>query len=82
MRSVPDAPESQPDGAHSALSRPQDAHDDAVVAAPAHHDDDQPSLLDEPGVTDNADEQHEEQPKKKGRSSVPSWDEIMFGKKD
>lgn len=83
VRSVPDAPESHPDGAHSALSRPQDAHDDAVMAAPVpHQDDDQPSLLDEPGVSDYEEEPHEEQPKKKGRSSVPSWDEIMFGKKD
>ncbi|WP_180965285.1 septation protein SepH [Brevibacterium paucivorans] len=83
VQSVPDAPESQPDGAHSALSHPQDAHDDAVLAAPAPtQDDDQPSLLDEPGVSDYADEQNDEQPKKKGRSSVPSWDEIMFGKKD
>lgn len=94
VRPVPNAPDSHPDGAHPALSRPQDAHDDTILAAPASDDrtdrepapatqhptfdQNQPSLLDEPGVTDSS----EEQPKKKGRSSVPSWDEIMFGKKD
>lgn len=125
MRAVPNAPQSEPDGAHTALSRPEDAQDDTMIAAPApgggyagetagtagsgaagsfevakdegqnslahdlgFTDPDQPSLLNEPGVSDGSAGgsaggfSQEAEPKKKGRSSVPTWDEIMFGKKD
>ena len=85
-------PETEPDGAHTALSRPEEADDDSVLAVSApeeEHTDAQPSLLDEPGVFDGGDaaaspqpaEQTEQKEAKRGRSSVPSWDEIMFGTK-
>lgn len=118
IHSVPDTPPVQPDGAHTALSRPQDAYDDTVIAAPLDTEDDtsladqvfgtaapkpavpeqaQPPreavhipgepMLPEPSFEnltagDEPSEDHSDEPKKKGRSSVPSWDEIMFGKKD
>lgn len=92
LRSVPEMPETEPDGAHTALSRPEEADDDSVLAVSPpeeEHTDAQPSLLDEPGVFDGGDatasaqpaEQTEQKEAKRGRSSVPSWDEIMFGTK-
>ncbi|GAA3840987.1 septation protein SepH [Brevibacterium ammoniilyticum] len=47
-------------------------------------DDNQLSLLNEPGVSDGVDapKESESRSKKKGsRASIPSWDEIMFGSK-
>lgn len=166
LHSVAEEPPTHPDGAHTALSRPQDAKDDGVFPLPRSADDeaqawgaesealadaplhpdaqesaahdpgtqeqgaqaahspagqrtsydtepiapgvlfddaatpDQPSLLDEPGVTDGAPENEagggpseplrasdakdpgEQQSKRRGgRTSLPSWDEIMFGSK-
>lgn len=141
LHAVADAPPARPDGAHTALSAPEEADDAGRLPLPAEQPrsgqsaapagaaqstfdifDDQPSLLDEPGVSDgrnstqpimtsqpdppqaggsaaaepqsgdpasggvtNSGESTEpagEEPKKKnGRSSVPSWDEIMFGTK-
>jgi hypothetical protein len=121
LHAVPEAPERQPDGAHTALSAPEEARDAGVfplpadpgvqqadpglgsggfagaqatdAPSPASHDEygvsaDQPSLLDEPGVSGdhNATQpippaEDSDAPRKKGRSSVPSWEEIMFGSK-
>lgn len=92
LQSVPDMPEREPDGAHTALSRPEEADDDSVLAVQPDddaHDGDQPSLLDEPGVYDAGDKgegrtesaESDGKDSKRGRSSVPSWDEIMFGTK-
>lgn len=52
-------------------------------------DDNQLSLLNEPGVSDHAEQAKESAPakdakpksKKNSRASIPSWDEIMFGSK-
>lgn len=143
LHAVADAPAARPDGAHTALSAPDEADDAGRLPLPAEQPssgqsnaapagaaqstfdifDDQPSLLDEPGVSDgrnstqpimtsqpdappagstaaaepqsgasstgqseadageSAEPAAEEPKKKNGRSSVPSWDEIMFGTK-
>ncbi|MFB9777982.1 septation protein SepH [Brevibacterium otitidis] len=133
LHAVADEPAPRPDGAHTALSAPQEAEDAGRLPLPPENPtrapadagqstfdifNDQPSLLDEPGVSDDrnstqpimptpadaapgdsapaapsaadaseadaesADESAAEESKKKnGRSSVPSWDEIMFGTK-
>ncbi len=141
LHAVADAPAARPDGAHTALSAPEEADDAGRLPLPAEQPgssqsaapagaaqstfdifDDQPSLLDEPGVSDcrnstqpimtsqpdapqagstaaaeptsggsasgsvadsgeSAEPAGEEPKKKNGRSSVPSWDEIMFGTK-
>jgi hypothetical protein len=52
-------------------------------------DDNQLSLLNEPGVSDHSDQYRDSAPakdaksksKKNSRASIPSWDEIMFGSK-
>ena len=81
-------PETEPDGAHTALSRPEEADDDSVLAVNPQEEepgDAQPSLLDEPGVFEGGDPAsaagHDHKEARRGRSSVPSWDEIMFGTK-
>lgn len=142
LHAVADAPAARPDGAHTALSAPDEADDAGRLPLPAEQPssgqanaapasaaqstfdifDDQPSLLDEPGVSDgrnstqpimtsqpdapqtgstaaaepqsdastsgieadageSAEPAGEEPKKKNGRSSVPTWDEIMFGTK-
>ena len=99
LRSVTDEPPAHPDGAHTALSAPEEASDAGVFPLPAESSpeqpgpvpgvhDDHPSLLDEPGVSDSAHDTEpiprpaeDEAPRRKGRSSVPRWDEIMFGSK-
>lgn len=118
LRAVSDEPARHPDGAHTALSAPEDAHDAGIFPLPADEPagpeapqgdsapaepswnapapapgapgggEDHPSLLDEPGVSDHHHDTQPiprpgdaEAPRKKGRSSVPRWDEIMFGSK-
>ncbi|MCQ9388378.1 septation protein SepH [Brevibacterium sp. 50QC2O2] len=78
LRSVPDEPTGPdaPDGAHTALSRPDDAADDGVLPLPA--DD---GRKDDSTTGASADEPGTGEARRKGRSSIPSWDDIMFGPK-
>ncbi|RBP64009.1 DUF3071 family protein [Brevibacterium sanguinis] len=96
LRAVTEDPETHPQGAHTAPGRPEAATDDEVFAFESDEeqeptlevgrfdDDNQLSLLNEPGVSDDADQYRSTESKakkKSSRASIPSWDEIMFGSK-
>lgn len=96
LRAVTEDPETHPQGAHTAPGQPAAADDDEIFALEEEEseptlevgnfddDDQQLSLLNEPGVSEDADSYRESESKSKkknSRSSVPSWDEIMFGSK-
>ena len=68
------------DAADDAADAPGPALADPVGAPPAGHDDTGPTDQ-EPtqGTTEATEEPPKRSSKRRGRASVPSWDEIMFG---
>ena len=89
---APGQPEAATDDEVFAFEDPAPAEDDPqepTEKVGVFDDENQLSLLNEPGVSDHSD-QHKEasaakeakpKAKKNSRASIPSWDEIMFGSK-